>query len=170
MFYLCSIGSNLDPHEHVSQALGELLERFGRLHLSSVIQTKPVGMHSRHDFLNCLFVTESTLAPQQLKTFFIAMELAHGRDRSDPNCKVLDRPLDIDILASSPTDDFAATRVDAYLNELLAELYGQGEVHDHKVMLPLHTRLMEGKVIEEQRVGLTPLALYQATEVSVARN
>jgi hypothetical protein len=127
-------------------------------------------MHSRHDFLNCLFVTESTLAPQQLKTFFIAMELAHGRDRSDPNCKVLDRPLDIDILASSPTDDFAATRVDAYLNELLAELYGQGEVHDHKVMLPLHTRLMEGKVIEEQRVGLTPLALYQATEVSVARS
>ncbi|WP_339013162.1 2-amino-4-hydroxy-6-hydroxymethyldihydropteridine diphosphokinase [Aeromonas popoffii] len=170
MFYLCSIGSNLDPHQHVSQALGELLERFGRLHLSSVIQTKPVGMHSRHDFLNCLFVTESTLAPQQLKTFFIAMELAHGRDRSDPNCKVLDRPLDIDILASSPTDDFAATRVDAYLNELLAELYGQGEVHDHKVMLPLHTRLMEGKVIEEQRVGLTPLALYQATEVSVVRN
>ncbi|WP_287145859.1 2-amino-4-hydroxy-6-hydroxymethyldihydropteridine diphosphokinase [Aeromonas sp.] len=170
MFYLCSIGSNLDPHQHVSQALGELLERFGRLHLSSVIQTKPVGMHSRHDFLNCLFVTESTLAPQQLKTFFIAMELAHGRDRSDPNCKVLDRPLDIDILASSPTDDFAAIRVDAYLNELLAELYGQGEVHDHKVMLPLHTRLMEGKVIEEQRVGLTPLALYQATEVSVARS
>lgn len=170
MFYLCSIGSNLDPHQHVSQALGELLERFGRLHLSSVIQTKPVGMHSRHDFLNCLFVTESTLAPQQLKTFFIAMELAHGRDRSDPNCKVLDRPLDIDILANSPTDDFAATRVDAYLNELLAELYGQGEVHDHKVMLPLHTRLMEGKVIEEQRVGLTPLALYQATEVSVARS
>jgi len=170
MFYLCSIGSNLDPHQHVSQALGELLERFGRLHLSSVIQTKPVGMHSRHDFLNCLFVTESTLAPQQLKTFFIAMELAHGRDRSDPNCKVLDRPLDIDILASSPTDDFAAILVDAYLNELLAELYGQGEVHDHKVMLPLHTRLMEGKVIEEQRVGLTPLALYQATEVSVARS
>ena len=170
MFYLCSIGSNLDPHQHVSQALGELLECFGRLHLSSVIQTKPVGMHSHHDFLNCLFVIESTLAPQQLKTFFIAMELAHGRDRSDPNCKVLDRPLDIDILASSPTDDFAAIRVDAYLNELLAELYGQGEVHDHKVMLPLHTRLMEGKVIEEQRVGLTPLALYQATEVSVARS
>jgi 7,8-dihydro-6-hydroxymethylpterin-pyrophosphokinase len=52
MFYLCSIGSNLDPHIHVSQVVGELLEHFGRLQLSSVIQTKPVGMHSRHDFLN----------------------------------------------------------------------------------------------------------------------
>ncbi|HEH9404758.1 TPA: 2-amino-4-hydroxy-6-hydroxymethyldihydropteridine diphosphokinase [Aeromonas bestiarum] len=170
MFYLCSIGSNLDPHQHVSQAVGELLERFGRLQLSSVIQTKPVGIHSRHDFLNCLFVTESTLTPLQLKTVFIAMELAHGRDRSDPNCKVLDRPLDIDILASNPTDDFAATRVDAYLNELLAELYGQGEVRDRKVTLPLHTRLMAGKVIEEQQVGLTPLALHQAAEASVARS
>lgn len=168
MFYLCSIGSNLDPHQHVSRAVGELLDRFGCLQLSSVIQTKPVGMHSRHDFLNCLFVTESTLTPQQMKTFFIAMELAHGRDRSDPNCKVLDRPLDVDILASNPTDDFAATRVDAYLNELLAELHGQGEVRDRKVTLLLHTRLMAGKVVEERPVGLTPLSLHHATEASVA--
>ncbi|MDR6994810.1 2-amino-4-hydroxy-6-hydroxymethyldihydropteridine diphosphokinase [Aeromonas salmonicida] len=164
MFYLCSIGSNLDPHIHVSQVVGELLEHFGRLQLSSVIQTKPVGMHSRHDFLNCLFVAESGLTTQQLKTLFITMELAHGRDRSDPNCKVLDRPLDIDILASSAADDFAATRVDAYLNELLAELYGQGEVHDRKVTLPLHTRLMKGKVIEELQVGLTPLRLSQGSD------
>lgn len=63
MFYLCSIGSNLDPALHVSQAVAELLARFGRLHLSSVIQTKPVGMHSRHDFLNCLFVVQSDLSP-----------------------------------------------------------------------------------------------------------
>ena len=79
MFYLCSIGSNLDPHQHVSQAVGELLVHFGRLQLSSVIQTKPVGMHSSHDFLNCLFVAESELAPHQLKAHFVAMELAHAR-------------------------------------------------------------------------------------------
>lgn len=161
MFYLCSIGSNLDPHHHVSQAVSELLSHFGHLQLSSVIQTKPVGIHSSHDFLNCLFVAESMLAPQQLKAYFIDMELAHGRDRSNPHCKVLDRPLDIDILASCPTNHFAAIPVDAYLNELLAELYGEGEVHDHKVTLPLHTRLMTGKVIEEQQVGLAPIALHR---------
>ena len=124
MFYLCSIGSNLDPHQHVSQAVGELLVHFGRLQLSSVIQTKPVGMHSSHDFLNCLFVAESELAPHQLKAHFVAMELAHGRDRSDPRCKVLDRPLDIDILASSQSDDFSTARVDAYLDELTAAACG----------------------------------------------
>ena len=32
MFYLCSIGSNLDPALHVSQVVAELLARFGRLH------------------------------------------------------------------------------------------------------------------------------------------
>lgn len=159
MFYLCSIGSNLDPHRHVSQAIGEILDRFGCLQLSSVIQTKPVGIKSRHDFLNCLFITECTLTLQHLKTFFVAMELAHGRDRSNPDCKILDRPLDIDILASNKENDFSATQVDVYLNELLAELHGQGEVHDQKVMLLLHARLMSGKVIEERKVGLTPLYL-----------
>ena len=49
MFYLCSIGSNLDPAQHVSQAVEELLARFGQLRLSSVIQTTPVGMRSHHD-------------------------------------------------------------------------------------------------------------------------
>jgi hypothetical protein len=43
-------------------------------------------------------------------------------------------------------------------------------VHDRKVTLPLHTRLMAGKVIEEQQVGLTPLALHQPAEASVARS
>ena len=33
MFYLCSIGSNLDPTQHVSQAVEELLARFGQLRL-----------------------------------------------------------------------------------------------------------------------------------------
>ncbi len=74
---------------------------------------------------------------------------------------MLDRPLDIDILASSQSDDFSTARVDAYLDELLAELYGRGQVHDRKVTLPLHTRLMAGKVIEERQVGLAPIALQQ---------
>ncbi|MBC8674003.1 2-amino-4-hydroxy-6-hydroxymethyldihydropteridine diphosphokinase [Aeromonas hydrophila] len=152
---ICSIGSNLDPHQHVSQAVGELLVHFGRLQLSSVIQTKPVGMHSAM-ISSTACSSPSELAPHQLKAHFVAMELAHGRDRSDPRCKVLDRPLDIDILASSQSDDFSTARVDAYLDELLAELYGRGQVHDRKVTLPLHTRLMAGKVIEERQVGLAP--------------
>ncbi len=135
MFYLCSIGSNIDPHIHVSRALAELFVNVGPLRLSSVIRTKPVGMHSSHDFLNCLLVVESPLDAARLKQYFIALELAHGRDRGDPLCKVHDRPLDIDILASNRSGDFASAEVDSYLAELLAELYGHGEVHEPKVAL-----------------------------------
>lgn len=160
MFYLCSIGSNLEPAHHVSLAVAELLERFGHLRLSSVIQTKPVGMRSRHDFLNCLFIVESELSQAQLKAEFVTMELAHGRDRNDPRCKVADRPLDIDILASSPQPDFANHQVDAYLRELLAECYGSGQVRAHKVALRLHT----SKVFAEQVFGQAPVDLWQHAE------
>lgn len=156
MFYLCSIGSNLDPVQHVSQAVGELLARFGHLRLSSVIQTKPVGMRSSHDFLNCLLVVESELSASQLKAEFVTMELTHGRDRSNPLCKVTDRPLDIDILASAPLDSFAAAEVDAYLGELLAELYERRSVRAHKVAL----RLPTSKVFAEQIFGHESVELW----------
>ncbi|MGL4918247.1 MAG: 2-amino-4-hydroxy-6-hydroxymethyldihydropteridine diphosphokinase [Aeromonas allosaccharophila] len=169
MFYLCSIGSNLDPHIHVSRALAELLAHVGPLQLSSVIRTKPVGMHSNHDFLNCLLVVESPLDAVHLKQRFVALEVAHGRDRSDPLCKVHDRPLDIDILASNTHGNFATAEVDSYLAELLAELYGHGEVHDPKVALqvtlPGHSdKLKPGKGVLTRQVGLGPLVLGSPSE------
>ncbi len=157
MFYLCSIGSNLDPAQHVSQAVEQLLSRFGRLRLSSVIQTKPVGMHSRHDFLNCLFVVQSELSATQLKAEFVTMELAHGRDRSHPLCKVADRPLDIDILACDERDDFADAGVDTYLGDLLAEMYRGGHVDTGKVTLSLPG----SKVFAKQLFGHAPVELNQ---------
>lgn len=160
MFYLCSIGSNLEPAQHVGQAVAELLARFGHLRLSSVIQTKPVGMHSHHDFLNCLFIIESELSLPQLKAEFVLMELAHGRDRNNPLCKVADRPLDIDILAQGERDDFAKAGVDAYLEELLAEFYGRGQVHDRKVAL----RLPTSKVFTAPLLGQEPVELWQPLE------
>lgn len=166
MFYLCSIGSNLDPALHVSQVVAELLARFGRLHLSSVIQTKPVGMHSRHDFLNCLFVVQSDLSPVQLKAEFVTMELAHGRDRSNPLCKVADRPLDIDILACGERDDFAEAGVDAYLGDLLAEMYQGGSVDSGKVTLGLPG----SKVFAKQRIGQAPIHLCQQDEALLPGN
>lgn len=169
MFYLCSIGSNLDPHIHVSRTLAELLAHVGPLRLSSVIRTKPVGMHSSHDFLNCLLVVESPLDAVHLKQRFVALEVAHGRDRSDPLCKVHDRPLDIDILASNTHGNFATAEVDSYLAELLAELYGHGEVHDPKVALqvtlPGHSdKLKPGKGVLTRQVGLGPLVLGSPSE------
>lgn len=163
MFYLCSIGSNLDPHIHVRNVLEELLARFGPLQLSSVIRTKPVDMHSRHDFLNCLLVLESKLDAAALKQTFVALEIAQGRDRSDPHRKVRDRPLDIDILASSPDGDFSTAQVNPYLTELLTELYRRGEVQDPKVELQVHLPRGTGKTLEQQ-VGLVPTILGTMSE------
>jgi len=132
MFYLCSIGSNLDPAQHVSQAVGQLLARFGRLRLSSVIQTKPVGMQSRHDFLNCLFVVQSELSATQLKAEFVTMELTHGRDRT-------------------------SARVDAYLGDLLTEMYRGGHIDAGKVTLSLPG----SKVFAKQVFGHAPVELSQ---------
>ncbi|MNH24876.1 hypothetical protein D3C79_848320 [compost metagenome] len=84
------------------------------------------------------------------------MELTHGRDRSNPLCKVTDRPLDIDILASAPLDSFAAAEVDAYLGELLAELYERRSVRAHKVAL----RLPTSKVFAEQIFGHESVELW----------
>ncbi|MFB2863182.1 2-amino-4-hydroxy-6-hydroxymethyldihydropteridine diphosphokinase [Aeromonas sp. MdU4] len=165
MFYLCSIGSNLDPNTHVTQVLEELATRFGRLQTSSVISTKPVGMHSSHDFLNCLLILESELDATTLKQAFVALEVAHGRDRSDPLCKVHDRPLDIDILASNPHGDFANTLVDSYLTELLAELYGNGDVHDPKVELQLHLSAESGKTVHVQSLGLEPTTVRAPSQL-----
>ncbi|MGL5287671.1 2-amino-4-hydroxy-6-hydroxymethyldihydropteridinediphosphokinase [Aeromonas sp. RU39B] len=135
MYYLCSIGSNLKPRQHVRQVIGELLQQFGQLSLSSIIRTEPVGMSSHNDFLNCLFVLQSDLDAATLKRHFVELEGAHGRDRSDPQCKVRDRPLDIDILAGRERADFTDVEVDSYLSGLLAELYGTPLPAERKVGL-----------------------------------
>ena len=125
-------------------------------------------MHSCHDFLNCLLIVESELDIAPLKQRFVALEVAHGRDRSDPLCKVHDRPLDIDILASSPGGDFATAEVDSYLAELLAELYGHGEVQDPKVALrvalPSESGKFNGGSVPTRQVGLRPLVLGKPSE------
>ncbi|MGH1411123.1 MAG: 2-amino-4-hydroxy-6-hydroxymethyldihydropteridine diphosphokinase, partial [Aeromonas sp.] len=91
------------------------------------------------------------------------------RDRNDPLCKVHDRPLDIDILASNRSGDFASVEVDSYLAELLAELYGHGEVHDPKVALQVTLpapsgQLKPGKGLLTRQVGLAPLELGNPSE------
>lgn len=126
MFYLGSIGSNLQPAQHVPWVVRELVELAGRLRLSPVIVTEPAAMQSCHRFANALFLLESPLLPAELKARFNALEAEHGRDRSDPQRSVKDRTLDLDLLAHADEQSaLATTELPGYLQPLWPTLDGQ---------------------------------------------
>ncbi|MEA5466135.1 2-amino-4-hydroxy-6-hydroxymethyldihydropteridine diphosphokinase [Leptothoe sp. PORK10 BA2] len=96
--YLIGIGSNLDPHSNVSRALQSLLPSVERCIVSRAIQTSAVGMETDFPFINLAAYIETSLDAVALKARFNAIETSLGRDRTDPLCKVKDRPIDLDIL------------------------------------------------------------------------
>lgn len=112
MWYLCGLGSNIQPEQNVVKAVTKLLESYGSLWLSPVIQTHPQGIETDHPFLNALAVVYSSLSPEQLKAHFNQLEESLGRDRADPLCSRKDRPIDLDILEYSETGRFLGERID----------------------------------------------------------
>ncbi len=100
-WHYLSLGSNLQPEHNLAQAIFALSKRFGKLLMLPVVRTRPCNMNSAHDFLNTLIILHSSLDPAALKQQFNSMEENAGRDRSDPDRGSKDRPLDIDILATS---------------------------------------------------------------------
>lgn len=127
--YLISIGSNLDPSTNVPLALAQVRAQVSCCVLSRAIETEPVGMTSAYPFLNLVAYLETPLNPVALKDFFNQIETGLGRDRSDPQRKVKDRPVDLDILipVTSLQDCLTAiaecpTYCQSVLFELLDEL------------------------------------------------
>lgn len=98
MWYLCGLGSNIEPEKNLPRALVDLLGQFGALWLSPVLRTQPSGIDTPNTFLNALVVFRSELGPERLKTQLNLLEEALGRDRSDPLSALKDRPMDVDIL------------------------------------------------------------------------
>lgn len=120
MKYLCSLGSNIEPELHFSRAKHYLAQLSDDLEFSRDIPTQPVGINTNRPFLNALFVMQSELSETQLKQHFNQIEETLGRDRSDPDCSIKDRPIDIDILGL--VDD--SPEVPDYLQTLKQELLG----------------------------------------------
>ncbi|WP_165857725.1 2-amino-4-hydroxy-6-hydroxymethyldihydropteridine diphosphokinase [Marinobacter sp. JSM 1782161] len=101
MWYLCGLGSNIDPVNNLPRALDSLVRRLGRLRVSPVVVTRPQGIDTERDFFNALVVLQSPLPVAALKAWFNRIEAELGRDRSDPDSSRKDRPIDIDILEVS---------------------------------------------------------------------
>lgn len=120
MRYLCGVGSNIRPQNHISAAFAAMADRFGILHVSCVIRTRPDGMATPRHFLNALVTFESDEAPDALKDWLNTLEESLGRDRSDPLSSLKDRPLDVDILEWRESGHFTGNGIDEpYFQPLL---------------------------------------------------
>ncbi|MDV6314871.1 2-amino-4-hydroxy-6-hydroxymethyldihydropteridine diphosphokinase [Idiomarina sp. HP20-50] len=116
--YLCSLGSNIEPQHHFSQARAALEVLSGDITFSRNIPTSPVDINTDNAFLNALFIIETPMTAGELKREFNRIEEALGRDRSDPERSLKDRTIDIDILGSVEE----SPKVPDYLTSLLPDL------------------------------------------------
>ena len=147
MWYLCGLGSNIQPETHLPYAVAELAKRYGTLWLSPVIRTRPEGMATPHAFLNALVVLRCELSPAALKLELNALEEQMGRNRSDPMSRYSDRPIDVDILENSPRYHFTGTGIDeSYYSALF---HGSGNQTTVALRLGPHT------------LGQTPTTIYR---------
>lgn len=146
-WYLCGLGSNIQPEVNLPQAVARLAGRFGPVWLSAVIRTRPEGMSTPNPFLNALAVFASDLSPEQLKFELNALEESMGRDRSDPLSSRKDRPIDVDILEVRPER--------AFTGESIEEAYYRSLFMGERTMAVVKLQL------EGQCLGQSPATIYR---------
>jgi 2-amino-4-hydroxy-6-hydroxymethyldihydropteridine diphosphokinase len=123
--FILGIGTNIDPEHNAARMLDRLSAQFGRILISRCYYTDPVGIATSHPFVNCCVYIQSDLSWSECKAACVGIEIALGRDRSDPCCKTRDRPADIDIvaqIAEGRSDADLSIEVDSYLAQPLAEI------------------------------------------------
>lgn len=92
-----SLGSNIEPESNLSAALRLLACYTDLLAVSSVWETKPVGLIDQANFLNAAAIVATELPADQLKQqVLLKIESRLGRQRQAN--KNAPRPIDIDIM------------------------------------------------------------------------
>lgn len=89
------MGSNVEPEEHLKDAVAALQKRLGTVELSSVYRNPAVGF-AGDDFLNLVLCADTHLAPAAVERVLSEIETAAGRGRS--RSRVGPRTLDLDLL------------------------------------------------------------------------
>jgi 2-amino-4-hydroxy-6-hydroxymethyldihydropteridine diphosphokinase len=95
-----SIGSNIAPEANIRSAVSRLRRRYGRLAVSTVYESRPVGFDG-NNFYNLVvgFDTDEDLSA--ITGYLRTLEAEHGRVR-DGN-RFSSRPLDLDVLLYGDT-------------------------------------------------------------------
>ena len=131
------LGSNLGrPRRHLAHALAALGRARGvRIAaLSSLYVTAPVGGPAQPDYLNCVAIVDTSLAPRALLARLHAIERRAGRRRDPAVPRNAPRTLDLDLL-----------------------LYGRRRAHHRELVLP-HPRMHERAFVLRPLAEVAPAA------------
>lgn len=90
-----SIGSNIDPVNHIQTVLQELRQHYGKLIVSAVYESEAVGF-SGDNFYNLVAGFDTSEDPYTVVNSLQQLEQAHGRKRQGKSFKA--RTLDLDLL------------------------------------------------------------------------
>ncbi|MGM0543376.1 MAG: 2-amino-4-hydroxy-6-hydroxymethyldihydropteridine diphosphokinase [Pseudomonadota bacterium] len=123
-----SLGSNIEPARHIRLCLDALAETFGRLAISRVFESEPVGFDDQRNFYNLVVAFHSDWTPGALQAWAKQLEIDHGR--TPAMTKYSPRALDIDLLtvgdACGVIDNISLPRAEidynAFVLQPLAEL------------------------------------------------
>jgi len=159
---IIGVGSNLEPRRHVPAALEALLQTHGMLHLSSVVETAPVGMtDGSGTFWNLAVAVPTDSRPGPLQAALHALERAAGRDREAPGQSWKARPLDLDLLMllDDGAPQAAGLPDEPWIRPLVAELLNHLDIS-----CPTSSAPPAGGItlrIAGQAVGPGPVSLTQ---------
>ena len=150
MWYLCGLGSNIEPEYNMPKALSLLMDEANWIWISEIIRTEPVGIQTTHYFLNALVVFWSTKRPYDLKRRFNAIEKTLGRDRDDPNRRLKDHTIDMDVIEYSERPWFTGHAItERYFRHLFENHLDEDEI---PVMIKFNEFLL----------GQMPAIIYRA--------
>jgi 2-amino-4-hydroxy-6-hydroxymethyldihydropteridine diphosphokinase len=123
------VGSNIDRETNIRDGIHTLQEKFGKLTISSVYESKPFGFEG-DNFFNLVVGFDTALSLEMVASTLREIEFQYGRERQEQ--RFLSRTLDLDLLLYGDLirhdDDFDLPREDvkAYSFVLcpLAEIVG----------------------------------------------
>jgi 2-amino-4-hydroxy-6-hydroxymethyldihydropteridine diphosphokinase len=93
---IVGVGSNIDPHLHISRTKDILESEQHMLKESTFVTTPPIGFSQQPDFMNGAFLIETELGIDDFKTYLHNVENRLGRVRTEN--KNGPRTIDLDII------------------------------------------------------------------------
>ncbi|ALG68794.1 2-amino-4-hydroxy-6-hydroxymethyldihydropteridine diphosphokinase [Beggiatoa leptomitoformis] len=90
-----SVGSNIEPLQHIRAGLTDLQQHYGTLQLSSVYESAAVGF-TGENFYNLVLAFETKQTVQQVNQLLHDIEARHGRTRDGQRYSA--RTLDLDLI------------------------------------------------------------------------